>query len=573
MSQFHSSFQRAPRRGFTLVELMLSIAMVLLLMIGINAIFRTTADTVGTGQAALSTARELRNAFDAFDSDFNGFLGNGSQPVLIIYNQNLPGFRDKVDMNSDKDYLTTNSNENALHVFDSQGNILTSARIGGFNNGNMPVVADNRNHRVDIVSFFSSGRFRRQTGMQKNLSTNAPDFNTYQSLYNSDTAYISFGHARLPDNNSANWLTPGTYLHPGLTGGSATNNPNGFFANEWIVTRRAIMLGKPDTTNNNYILGLNGSGGNSPQGYFNPAFPNNNPNQLQKMIPFAYGTAATFGNSGMPAPNQIQDSTCDVAGISLSDYTARVKSNSLTGAGKRYPLWYLALLSSTGATNGNGTTPASTFRYACKPWVSRNFATPQDRQVDFGLSSPAFIHGCSQFIVEFAGDYVEQKTPNSDAITGVKADNTLDFDMIAVPDRSGTNTVLEKRIRWYGLERRYASNTQANPAGPYYLDVRPLYKWTGVPLPFEKVTTSGGAADSFPRTLPAQVGSYTCAWNAFDLQHQPAPGDDPNLLPASVGPYAKGFMPWMIRVTIRVDDPAGRLPDGQVVQYVFNLPH
>jgi hypothetical protein len=29
----------------------------------------------------------------------------------------------------------------------------------------------------------------------------------------------------------------------------------------------------------------------------------------------------------------------------------------------------------------------------------------------------------------------------------------------------------------------------------------------------------------------------------------------------------------MIRITVRLDDPAGRLPDGQTMEYIFNLPH
>lgn len=39
------------RGGFTLTELMISIALVLLILVGVNLIFRTTADTISAGQA------------------------------------------------------------------------------------------------------------------------------------------------------------------------------------------------------------------------------------------------------------------------------------------------------------------------------------------------------------------------------------------------------------------------------------------------------------------------------------------------------------------------------------------
>src|SRR4051812_38381536 len=116
--------RRRRHLGFTLVELMISIALVLLLVIGINAVFRTTADTISGGQAALSNSRELRNAFQIFNSDFTGFMGAESQPLLIIYSQNLPGFRDKADEQSDPDSLANpNDNDAVLWLRNAQGAI------------------------------------------------------------------------------------------------------------------------------------------------------------------------------------------------------------------------------------------------------------------------------------------------------------------------------------------------------------------------------------------------------------------------------------------------------------------
>src|SRR5712671_5842877 len=48
--------------GFTLVELMVSIALVLLLVLGINAVFTLSARTVGIGQQVSEIQRQFRNA-------------------------------------------------------------------------------------------------------------------------------------------------------------------------------------------------------------------------------------------------------------------------------------------------------------------------------------------------------------------------------------------------------------------------------------------------------------------------------------------------------------------------------
>ena len=49
-----------PRRAFTLIEVMISIALVLILVLGINQVFKLTSDTVGAGQALASKARDYR---------------------------------------------------------------------------------------------------------------------------------------------------------------------------------------------------------------------------------------------------------------------------------------------------------------------------------------------------------------------------------------------------------------------------------------------------------------------------------------------------------------------------------
>ena len=582
----------ASRSGFTLIELMISIAISLLLVAGINAIFRTTAATIGSGQALIQTTRDLRNAFDTFDSDFGGMLDSGSQPLLMIYNQNQPGFLDKVDEKYDTNYNATlaEGQANFQAVSGSRDGISPTSSPPLY--GNMPLIADNRNQRVDIVSFFSSGHFRRQTGLQVDPG---PDTATYQSLYTSDTAYIWYGHLDLPDNVPGNWQKPGTFLPHGMTSLSGVpqtslTNPNGFYGNQKILGRMAILLGSPAQSGANKFIPAS----NPHQAYLDPGVLPANPTVSQLMQPFSFDTRTTFDGVTQIPNYFIQGSRCDLAGISLSDYSQRVMVASLLNPTTRDPTWYYPLLSRV-LPNASPVTQ-DTFRFAGKPWATRNYAPPAppgplnaaDRRDDMALSAPIFMKGCSQFIVEFAGDYTTQvdapAAVNHGQITGEASDGKLDFDSVVLP-----NNTKQSRIRWYGLPRSYGDSI------PVRVDVRPIVAFMNDPafsvfsgsapaLPFEKLGYASGPAapDAFPKNRVAEVRSYVCAWNPYDLQF-PLTADPLSAplvtVPTATGPqpmskaYPNGLMPWMIRLTIRVDDPNGRLPEGQTIQYIFNLPH
>src|SRR5205807_2320073 len=78
--------------AFTLVELMVSIALVLLLVLGINAVFNLSAKTVGTGQAVSEAQRQLRNAEQTWQADFSSFVGPNDLPLLFMQMMNQPAF-------------------------------------------------------------------------------------------------------------------------------------------------------------------------------------------------------------------------------------------------------------------------------------------------------------------------------------------------------------------------------------------------------------------------------------------------------------------------------------------------
>src|SRR3954454_5235323 len=93
------------RPGFTLVELMVSIALALILMLGINYIFKATAQTVGTGFALSSVTRQEQAVSRVLDDDFDthatGALAVQDMPFIMIYSERVSAFRDRNDMNTD----------------------------------------------------------------------------------------------------------------------------------------------------------------------------------------------------------------------------------------------------------------------------------------------------------------------------------------------------------------------------------------------------------------------------------------------------------------------------------------
>jgi hypothetical protein len=189
----------------------------------------------------------------------------------------------------------------------------------------------------------------------------------------------------------------------------------------------------------------------------------------------------------------------------------------------------------------------------------------------------------------------------------------------------------QSRIRWYGLTRSLDggvtvedanSPLTTSPAGapPPAGDtevVRPLWRYIQqlqgmsgtLPntqgfnhLPFEKVGDGGVPAPmggvtggaGFPKGSPPYSGAapaqyqvgYTCAWAPDDmhLDETIRTGLPYGILVSAATPNpstgkicfpSRSMLPWLIRITVRLDDPNGRIPQGQQMQFIFkvNRPH
>src|SRR3954454_13336796 len=87
--------------GFTLVELMVSIALVLVLMYGVTKVFSTTQAVVSSNQAISDQTRDARAAQAVMARDFS-LAVTADAPFMLLESQRRGGFRNAADDQGDR---------------------------------------------------------------------------------------------------------------------------------------------------------------------------------------------------------------------------------------------------------------------------------------------------------------------------------------------------------------------------------------------------------------------------------------------------------------------------------------
>ncbi len=373
------------RPGFTLTEILVATALMLLILIGINQVFTMTSKTISVGTASADVNRALKGVGSSFNADLAGpegaptgvsygIMPSVDQPAIIISNQKSPATP-----------LDANDTTSAVH-------------------------------RIDQLSLFSQGVFKRRTGQNHGgISQFVVDQNP--STY----AWIWYGHAKIPNNNSTpTWYDPG---EADVSGSDKNDNHN--YVVDWTLARQAICLISRSAVLTDAVVDESGR----PLLFVSDKL-------IVPLAPFAVSSpiashSASGGNDAAYGSDVIQDSLIDIATAELSNGSPKpatdywdVVANS-QGIPQSNPNWYSPLL----------------YRFKADPFTTR---TPSARSM--AQAAPVLLRGCSDFIVEFAGDF----SPN---------DGTIDF----IPASSGS----PRRIQWYGLPRTDDPDVIAAPVGTY----------------------------------------------------------------------------------------------------------
>jgi prepilin-type N-terminal cleavage/methylation domain-containing protein len=502
--------------GFTLVELMVSLVLVLILMIGVAQVFRTTGDTVSAGQALSGTLRDARAAQAVIARDIGNMAPDGA--FLIIRNRLQTAYRNPADQAAD-----TDGSINTFSTGAGGGEVTTSQFL-----------LNQRRHRVDSLVFFARDLFRRQTGGQ---SPAAGDNDPIVADQASLEACVHYGHLCLPHDNGNFYLsgaTSGTKTNPG-NGANRNENPNNYYASQWILGRVAILLVEPTGASSSSIGTITDRFGT--QQMF---LARGTSASATTMSPLNTGSATNVNMGGNP---QIQDARVDLAGTSIDGFRTIVTNAIAAGL----TTWWQNI-------------QTITTRFEVNPFVARPItAATSSQQV------PVFVAGCSKFVVEYAGDFVSQDT-NGNVVnrfdSGVTVNNSGtdygptdgEIDYIVVGGR--------RQIRWYGMPRD-TSSTGGGPDGVIRADQGDVVPLRDVINNITGVTSAVGAAafeKEFPTTAAQTTSTdyagvtpngnfYTCAWSPSDT-----------------------VRPRLIRIVMQVEDREGRINQPALHEFVVAVP-
>src|SRR4051812_17350015 len=100
------------RTGFTLVEVLIAIAIALLLIVGVSQIFAIAQRTTGMGTALLTATAADRALQNQLNRDFHAILPMSDTPGFVIASYGAAIFRNKADFDSSTTGLATDFGPN-----------------------------------------------------------------------------------------------------------------------------------------------------------------------------------------------------------------------------------------------------------------------------------------------------------------------------------------------------------------------------------------------------------------------------------------------------------------------------
>jgi Prokaryotic N-terminal methylation motif len=451
-------------RAFTLVEVMLSLLITLILLYGMNLVFRDTSRAVAAGQAVNQATRNGRAIQSILFNDLNNCAADS--PVFIISSAVVPQYLNSAD--------ATQSNAAAGATPPASGCLL-----------------GDHNHRSDMLMFFARGIYKRKTANHF-VNSSGTTYDFLNSTTTSDEAYIHYGHLAV----ASDGITP---IAPDSYAGASEP-----YAADWVLGRNVILLDGSAATNAGDLA-------NNLEWYYPPRFvgepwlqggptapPTASPVPAVTVAPFGYNSQSTgYGSTYTqyrlyPAnasitsnpPSSIQTSRYDLADVTMDQFrsvitTAAAQAPQFRGDNIDWYYWWAPLIyqqphtrpyalgalvppipqtmvsmyrgtmtvtgnrppSPYGGSNITGVSSAGTalpggplvasaasgnqwfprFRFQASNILSPSPMTAQDQ----ANLTPYMLEHVSQFIVEYAGDFTTQDVNGN--VTDTVPDGQIDW--------------------------------------------------------------------------------------------------------------------------------------------------
>jgi len=443
---------------------MLSLAILLLLMVGMNVVFRTTSDTVKAGQMLNELTRNSRAVRPVFFDDLRNCATDS--PCFIISSCIVPQYVNAADANAS-----------------SSSGLPTSGCLLG-----------SHMHRADQLSFFVRGLFKRKTA--NNPTTNGPNF--LNSNTTSDEAYVHYGHLRMLSSDGLNYIGPDDVAF-------GNQQP---YAADWVLGRNQILMNDGANLLDTNAKDLSSPG--DPEAYYSTSSPAPAawPSAAANVVPLgSWTTPYVKGGSAYnpfpiisasnPVSNSVQTSRYDLAGVTIEQFRSILTQAATAQAGQAltdvpYYAWWAPLVyegafdqvnatvwkpniyatnfvninPNTGKTGSppttvqplrnrfQGSNSLGVAPFAFNANYTSSGALPYEGASDEAQFAPIFLEHVSQFIVEYAGDFVTQAAPGNTA---------------GITSGEVTNTVPDGQIDWvYASKGLWSANTTYYP-GDYVL--------------------------------------------------------------------------------------------------------
>ncbi len=419
-------FGRPGPSAFTLIEVMISLFIGLLLLIGMNMIFKSASQSVQAGNTLNEATRNVRAVAPVFFEDLKNCAKDS--PAFIISSEFVPQFLNKADA----------VNSNAI------AGAVPTVTVGGATGQIAGCILNGHLFRADTLAFFARGLYKRKTA--NHITTGGVTYDFLNSNTTSNEAYIHYGHLRVAA-DGVTFVAPDDVGLPGQP-----------YASSWVLGRNVTLLvdprwvagnaqdleptPKPEWVYPHYTTGgvatVVSAGGVAiaPNTYdFNQSAASN-------VTPLAVNTPTNSSPAATNPPVMSQSSRYDLAATTIDQYrqiiadAAYAQSTNLLAS--PYLTWWAPLVYQTDFNKPDNSpqfmgypqsyadiisrrgpfpptpdfppaqyrplAPSPRFRYQASNVLSPNPLTGQDQ----ANLAPYMLDHVSQFIVEYAGDFLTQ---------------------------------------------------------------------------------------------------------------------------------------------------------------------